>query len=65
MEGESGTGVEVVVRVDVSQWVDPKKISILDDSKAAPADSEKPKASTVLKDLPKQDPEGRVGRVTF
>lgn len=65
MEGESGTGVEVVVRVDVSQWVDPKKISILDDSKAAPADSEKPQTSTVLKDLPKQDPEGRVGRVTF
>ena len=65
MEGESGSGVEVVVRVDVSHWVDPKNISILDDSKAAPADSEAPRASTILQKLPPADPEGRARRVTF
>lgn len=65
MEGESGSGVEVVVRVDVSHWVDPKNISILDDSKAAPADSEAPRVSTVLQKLPPADPEGRARRVTF
>lgn len=32
MDGTSGSGVEVVVRVDVSQWLEPKKVAILDES---------------------------------
>lgn len=34
MEGTSGSGVEVVVRVDISEWVEPNMVAILDNSQA-------------------------------
>jgi hypothetical protein len=33
MDGDSGSGVEVVVRIDLSQWLEANKLSILDSSK--------------------------------
>jgi hypothetical protein len=37
MDGDSGSGVEVVVRIDLSQWLEVNKVAILDSSKPAVA----------------------------
>jgi hypothetical protein len=81
MEGVSGSGVEAVVRVDLSHWVDPNYLAILDESKPKPSDSESvlppktpevktessPEVKTESSPVAKPEPPAgpKGGRVTF
>jgi hypothetical protein len=72
MEGTSGSGVEVVVRVDISEWVEPNMVAILDNSQPAPSEPRPapvaPVAPTTPEPTPSVPPQsssGQIGPVTF
>jgi hypothetical protein len=65
MDGTSGSGVEVVVRVDVSQWLEPEKVAILDDSKARPAGATRDIVTLAPEAKPAVESEPTTGHVTF
>lgn len=65
MDGTSGSGVEVVVRVDVSQWLEPEKVAILDDSKARPAGTSREELPVTPEARVTTNPGGTSGHVTF
>jgi hypothetical protein len=65
MEESSGSGVEVVVRVDISQWIDPENVSILDESKAVPSDSTSTFAPSENNATQSSSSDGVSGHVTF
>jgi hypothetical protein len=65
MDGTSGSGVEVVVRVDVSQWIEPAKVAILDDSKARPAGTSREGLPMTTEPRLTSYPGATSGHVTF